>query len=68
MCGHEVDRLGRCELGRDRQVALVLAVGRVDDDDELALADVLDRILDRGEALVVSCAVCVISPKSYPGR
>ena len=25
--GHEVDRLGRRELGRDRQVALVLAVG-----------------------------------------
>ena len=34
--GHEVDRLGRRELGGDRQVALVLAVGRVDDDDELA--------------------------------
>ena len=47
--GHEVDRLGRRELGRDRQVALVLAVGRVDDDDELALADVLDRLFDRGE-------------------
>ncbi len=47
--GHEVDRLGRCELGCDRQVALVLAVGRIDDDHELPLADVLDRVLDRGE-------------------
>ena len=35
--GHEVDRLGRRELRGDRQVALVLAVGVVDDDDELAL-------------------------------
>src|SRR5206468_3083851 len=47
--GHEVDRLGGGELRRDREVALVLAVGRVDDDDELALADILDRVLDRGE-------------------
>ena len=46
---HEVDRLGRGELRRDRQVALVLAVGRVDHDHELPLADVLDRLVDRGE-------------------
>src|SRR5262249_39419960 len=47
--GHEVDRLGRRELRRDRQVAFVLAIRGVDDDDELALADVLDGVLDRGE-------------------
>src|SRR5206468_8256630 len=47
--GHEVDRLGRRELGGDRQVALVLAVGRVDHDHELSLPNVLDRVLDRGE-------------------
>ena len=46
---HEVDGLGRRELGRDRQVALVLAVLVVDDDDEAAGADVLDRLLDGGE-------------------
>jgi hypothetical protein len=46
---HEVDRLWRRELGRDREIALVLAVGCVDDDDELALADVLERGLDGGE-------------------
>src|SRR5439155_1255479 len=46
---HEVHRFGRGELGRNRQVTLVLAVGRVDDHDELALADVLDRVLDGGE-------------------
>src|SRR5205823_5937028 len=46
---HEVDRVGCGELGRDREVTLVLAVGRVDDDDELAVADVLDRLFDGGE-------------------
>jgi hypothetical protein len=47
--GHEVDGLRGCELRRNGEVALVLAVGRVDDDHELALADVLDRLFDRGE-------------------
>ena len=46
---HEVDRVGRRELRRDREVALVLAVGIVDDDDHPAFADVLDRLLDRRE-------------------
>ena len=36
VAGHEVDRLGRHLLGRDREVALVLAVLVVDDDDHLA--------------------------------
>ena len=46
---HEVDRLGRRELGGDREVALVLAILVVDDDHEAAGADVLDRLLDGGE-------------------
>ena len=46
---HEVDRLGSDELRGDRQVALVLAVGVVDDDDEPPGADVLDRLFDRRE-------------------
>jgi hypothetical protein len=46
---HEVDRLRRRELGRDGQVAFVLAVGRIDHHDQLPLADVLDRFLDRCE-------------------
>ena len=46
---HEGDRLRRDELRRDREVALVLAVGVVDDDDEAPGADVLDRLLDRRE-------------------
>ena len=33
---HEVDRLGRDLLGRDRQVPFVLAILVVDDDDHLA--------------------------------
>ena len=47
--GHEVDGLGGRELRGDRQVALVLAVLVVDDDHEPPRADLLDRLLDRGE-------------------
>ena len=46
---HEVDRLGRDELRGDREVALVLAILVVDDDDEAARADLLDRLLDGRE-------------------
>ncbi len=49
LAGHEVDRLGRGELGGDREVALVLAVLVVADDDHPPGADVLDRLLDGGE-------------------
>ena len=49
LLGHEVDRLGRGELRGHRQIALVLAILVVADDDHLALADVLDRLLDRRE-------------------
>ena len=47
--GHEVDRLGRRELRCDDEVALVLAVGVVHDDDELALTNVVERLLDGRE-------------------
>src|SRR5439155_6349589 len=47
--GHEVDRLRGDELRGHRQVALVLAVLVIADDDHLALADVVDRLLDRRE-------------------
>ena len=47
--GHEVDGCGCDELGRDREVALVLAILVVDDDDEAAGADLLERFVDRGE-------------------
>ena len=41
--------VGRDELGRDREVALVLAILVVDDDDEAAGADLLERFVDRGK-------------------
>ena len=46
---HEVDRLGRHLLGGADEVALVLAVLGVDDDDHPALADGLDGFFDGGE-------------------
>ena len=46
---HEVDHLGRGELGRADEVALVLAVLVVRDDDDLAVAQVLDGLLDGAE-------------------
>ena len=46
---HEVDRLGRHLLGGHRQVAFVLAILVVDDDDHLAAADRGDGVLDRRE-------------------
>ena len=49
LLGHEVDRLGGGELRRHHQVALVLAVLAVADDDHAAAADLLDRLLDRRE-------------------
>src|SRR4029077_11697260 len=49
VCRHEVDRIRRGELRRDDEIALVLALGIVDDADHLPVADVLDRRLDRRE-------------------
>ena len=47
--GHEIDRLRRDALRGDGQIAFVLAVLVVDDDDHLAVADGLDRVLDGRE-------------------
>ena len=47
--GHEVDGLGRDAVGGDREIALVLAVLVVDDDHELAGADVCDGLVDAGK-------------------
>ena len=46
---HEVDRLRRHLLGSQRQVALVLAILVVADDDDLAGAERVDGVLDAGE-------------------
>ena len=42
--GHEVDRLGRHVIGREDQVALVLAVFLVDEDDHAAGGEVGDEL------------------------
>ena len=52
---HEIDRFGRHLLGRDRQVALVLPILVVDDDDERAGADRLNRLLDGSERIGSTC-------------
>ena len=46
---HEVDRVGSCELRCDHEIAFVLAVGVIDDDDEATFSDVFDRGFDRRE-------------------
>ncbi len=49
VAGHEVDRLGRDEVGGKHEVALVLAVLLVDEDDHAAGLEVGDDVGDRGE-------------------
>ena len=51
--GHEVDGLGGDDLGGHAEVALVLAVLVVDEDDHLAGADVVDGAVDALEQLGV---------------
>ena len=51
--GHEVHGLGGRELRGHREIALVLAILVVADDDHLARADVLERLVDRRERAVL---------------
>src|SRR5688572_25565134 len=51
---HEVDRLGRDLFRRDRQVAFVLAILIVDDDDHPAGADLLDGVVYRRKRTVLA--------------
>ena len=53
MAGHEVDLVRRRELGRDDDVALVLAVLGVDQDVGPAVAGILQDVLDRADRAVV---------------
>src|SRR4029450_12828440 len=46
---HEIDRFRRDLLGRERQVAFVLAIFVVAHDDDLAGTERFDRVLDAGE-------------------
>src|SRR5262249_6103894 len=43
---HEVDGLGRDPVGRHHEVTLVFAILVVDDDEDTALSDLLDRLFD----------------------
>ena len=52
--GHEVDRVGRRHLRRDDEVAFVLALLGIDQDEHAAVARILDHLLDRGEELMVA--------------
>ena len=49
MSGHEVDGVGGDLLGRDGEVALVLAILIVDHNDHAAASDVVDGVFDGGE-------------------
>jgi hypothetical protein len=52
--GHEIDRVGRRHLRGDHEVALVLAVFGIDEDDHAAIAQVVENIADwRDEALAL---------------
>ncbi len=46
---HEVDGVGCRHLRRDIEIALVLAILVIDQDDHAAVARVLHHLLDRGE-------------------
>ena len=43
---HEIDRLGRDAIGCDDEIALVLAVFLVDEDDHASIAQLGDNLLD----------------------
>ena len=50
--GHEVDGVGGRHLRRDDEVALVLALLGIDQNEHPAVARILDHLLDRGEELM----------------
>ena len=60
--GHEVHRVGRDELRGDGQVALVLAILVVHDDDEPAGPDLVDRVLIVANGLVSRSVVALTRP------
>ena len=54
--GHEIDCLGCGVFSGHDQIAFILAVGVIDDDDQLAFTQVLDHRLDR----INRCFHCVV--------
>jgi hypothetical protein len=49
---HEIDRLGRGFLGRTDEVAFVFAVFGVDNDNDIALTNRLDRFFNCGKTVI----------------
>ena len=66
--GHEVDGLGRDELGGHAEVALVLTVGRIADHDQLAARDGRDGLFDRAERRAAELGVQEGSQSGVPWR
>ena len=68
LTGHEVDGLRSHLLGRHHEVALVLAVAVIGDDDHLALLDLSDGLLDQRDAsLLGAWHACPSWPDRGPG-
>jgi hypothetical protein len=65
---HEVDRLGRHLLGGEHEVALVLAILVVDEDDHAAGADVGEGALDAGDRVVGDHGRAPLRQRSPAGR
>ena len=61
MLGHEVDRLRRDELGREDQIAFVLAILLVHQDDHAAALDIPDDL--GGAASSHSCLPSLEKPR-----
>lgn len=57
MPDHEGHLLGRDVLRRDDEVAFVFAVRRVEDDDELAVLERADGVLDAVEVELRGCSI-----------
>ena len=53
MLGHEIDGVRRCHLRRDDEVALVLPLLCIDQDEHAPIAGVLDDLLDGGQRRVM---------------
>ena len=53
MLGHEIDGVRRCHLRGDDEVALVLALLCIDEDEHAPVAGVFDDLLDGGQRRVI---------------
>src|SRR5947209_17882895 len=66
--GHEVDRLGRRQLSGHDQIAFVLSILVIDNDDEAAGADILDCFTNCAKWHIVLPGQCITSFSRYLAR